>query len=280
MNSKSRCSWGALVVFAAAAASLPAQVWAPDPTFSPVLESSVEAVVPALHASPDGKLIVVPRYAVAGTAAPGRPLRLNRDGTVDLTFVPPSSGLWSVLAVQSDERVVALRTLTTVDGAMREVVRLTRTGALDDGFVPVDDTVRARVLADGRILIFGSFTRVGMATTPAIAVLNADGSVAAGFRAPFPSSGNVAVYEAQPLGDGRIVITGNFRDLGPAKLSWLARLNADGSVDATFNPSSLALTAAPELLSANADGTVLIRAGGQANLLRVTANPAHSRTGP
>jgi uncharacterized delta-60 repeat protein len=269
-------SHGIAVVFAAAAASLPAQVWAPDPTFSPVLESSAEAVVPALHASPGGKLIVVPRYAVAGTAAPGRPLRLNRDGTVDFTFVPPSSGLWPVLAVQSDERVVALRTLTTVDGAMREVVRLTRTGALDDGFVPVEigDTVSARVLADGRILIFGSFTRVGMTTTPAIAVLNADGGVAAGFRAPFPISSNVAVYAAQPLGDGRIVITGNFRDLGPAKLSWLARLNADGSVDATFNPSSLALTAAPELLSANADGTVLIRAGGQANLLRVTATGA------
>src|SRR2546427_7198198 len=52
-----------------------------------------------------------------------------------------------------------------------------------------------------------------------------------------PGSGtDGAVYAQAVQCDGKIVIGGNFATVGGAEHGYIARLNADGTVDSTFNP--------------------------------------------
>jgi uncharacterized delta-60 repeat protein len=101
--------------------------------------------------------------------------------------------------------------------------------------------VRAAVQQlDGRTIIAGDFTSVLGVTRNRIARLNADGSLDMSFN-PNANS-NVWSVVVQP--DGRLLIGGEFSTLQPngaptATSRWrIARLNADGTVDPTFDPKA------------------------------------------
>ncbi len=78
--------------------------------------------------------------------------------------------------------------------------------------------------------------------------------------------------------DGKLIVSGDFDKINGVARNRIARLNADGSVDANFNPGS-GFDAAPTALAVQADGKVL--AGGifasyngaaRANLARLNAD--------
>jgi uncharacterized delta-60 repeat protein len=108
--------------------------------------------------------------------------------------------------------------------------------ALDAGFNPnANDAVNSIALqADGKILIGGAFTTVGVTTRSRIARINVDGSVDAGFN---PIANNtISSLSVQP--DGMILVGGTFTSIGGTNRNRIARLNADGTVDPDFNPSA------------------------------------------
>ena len=83
-----------------------------------------------------------------------------------------------------------------------------------------------------------------MANTAApayIARLNVDGTVDTSF-VPAPIADNVklkpSVQSIALQADGRIVIGGQFTDVGNGSRNGIARLNADGSLDLTFDPGA------------------------------------------
>lgn len=121
----------------------------------------------------------------------------------------------------------------------------TRPGSVDDLNVPVGDPsewgsyVDAAVeQADGRILLGGTFISVLGHPRRCLARVNVDGSLDTSFD-PNPN-GEVKHVMVQP--DGRILISGTFTSLqpngtpAPVPRKYLARLNADGSLDTTFVP--------------------------------------------
>lgn len=125
----------------------------------------------------------------------------------------------------------------------------------DPGIGADGDVTAAAVQADGKILIGGSFRNINGVVRNGIARLNADGSVDVGFD---PGAGaSPGVYRLAVQGDGKIVVGGGFNAVGGVARNRAARLNADGSVDATFNPGTgannwvLALALQP-------DGKVLV----------------------
>ena len=99
-----------------------------------------------------------------------------------------------------------------------------------------DGAVDALVLqADQRILVGGEFTTIGGCSNSFLARLNSDGSVDASFNPAGQTDEAVQCLLQQP--DRKVVVGGGFgRLLGHAQPA-LARLLADGSVDATFDAS-------------------------------------------
>src|SRR5688572_18700712 len=96
---------------------------------------------------------------------------------------------------------------------------------------------------DGKAVFGGVFTGLGGGTgaTPRnhIGRLNVDGTVDPGFDPG--ANGDVYAIAVQP--DGKILVGGNFTSLGggtglTAPRRHIGRLNADGTVDAAFNPGA------------------------------------------
>lgn len=112
-------------------------------------------------------------------------------------------------------------------------VNIGSAGTLDSSFAEafVDNAVYQTVLQpDGKVIIGGAFT----VPNTGIARMNADGTVDAAFGV----GGGVDVLPVfavalQP--DGKIVIGGDFGDVDGTPSVRVARLNADGTVDPTFN---------------------------------------------
>ncbi|MEY4006543.1 MAG: hypothetical protein RLZZ221_2639 [Verrucomicrobiota bacterium] len=113
--------------------------------------------------------------------------------------------------------------------------------SVNDGFNPdVDGTVFTVVAqSDGKLLVGGQFTSVSGVSRSNLARINADGSVDTTFN-PSPNAPVRAILVQR---DNRVVIGGDFTAVQPGASGTavtrnrLARINADGSVDTTFNPN-------------------------------------------
>ncbi len=85
---------------------------------------------------------------------------------------------------------------------------------------------------DGKILVAGSFTTMHGAARNRIARLNVDGSLDSSFNPGSGADNRVSAVLVQP--DGKIVIGGRFTSFNGTSREYLARLNANGSLDTTF----------------------------------------------
>jgi len=129
------------------------------------------------------------------------------------------------------------------------------------------DFPSVQLLTDGRILLGGTF-EIPNTGRRGMALLNADGSVFPGFTSPIDERSPPAAMI--PATDGRFILAGSFSNLGPNKLNNLARLNADGSIDPTFNANALTL-AWPSWVYPLADGRLIIATPG-GGLLRLNSD--------
>ena len=84
----------------------------------------------------------------------------------------------------------------------------------------------------GKVLIGGAFTHYNGTNLNYIARLNADGSVDTTFNPGSAANGTVNAIAIQL--DGRVLVGGSFFQFNGVPLNRIARLNADGSLDAGF----------------------------------------------
>ncbi|MBI4622248.1 MAG: hypothetical protein HY736_03370, partial [Verrucomicrobia bacterium] len=196
----------------------------------------------------DGKIVIGGSFTSVGGATHNYLARLNADGSVDPTYTPNLNGRVLAMAIQPDGKVIIGGAFTTIGGETRNyLARLNPSGTIDSEFHPnVDGQVGAVVLqSDGRILIGGTFSRLqpfgaSAATTRTNAArLTTTGQLDTTFD-PGPSS-TVAAIAVQS--DGKILLGGAFTSLAPSGgantfgRSYLARVNADGTVDTAFSPN-------------------------------------------
>jgi len=178
------------------------------------------------------------------------------------------------MVVQPDGKTILAGQFTSVLGAPRtNVARLNADGTLDATFRPnANNLVQCvAVQGDGRILLAGSFTALqpNGAPTPTtrnrMARLNADGTLDTGFN----PNANGVVNTLAVQADGRILIGGLFTTLQPngaataTPRNRIARLQADGSLDAPFNPNA---NGSVQSLAVQADGRILL--GGEFTALQ------------
>jgi uncharacterized delta-60 repeat protein len=129
-----------------------------------------------------------------------------------------------------------------VNGSLlNRVARLRPNGSLDASFslplglnAEVSEVVRQ---PDGKIVIAGMFDVASAAGRNHIARLNADGTVDISFNPGVGADNNVNAVLLQP--DGKIVIGGAFATVNGVSRRGIARLNADGSVDGSFNSGGM-----------------------------------------
>ncbi len=167
-------------------------------------------------------------------------------GSLDTTFIKGAGadGFVRVVAVQPDGKVLAGGNFSMVRGVNNTLVtRLNRDGTSDSGFTSAfpAPVLNARIYTmgvqtDGRILAAGIFTSVGGTFRTNIARLQADGSLDASFHPGAGPSGLVRILAVQP--DGRILIGGEFTTVNNTNRNRIARLNADGSLDTSFDPGT------------------------------------------
>lgn len=181
--------------------------------------------------------------------------RLNADGSVDAGFdagTGPRGGNVGALAVRPDGKILVGGGFNSFSGSNRiGVARFNADGSMDNAFIPglaAGSQIRGiAVQGDGRIVVGGNSS-----TAPGgvLARLNVDGSLDTTFN---PGTvGSVLAVAVQ--GDGKVIIGGAFSAVGGASRRSIARLNADGSLDA-FDPGADGFVSAVALMS---DGRVVI----------------------
>ncbi|QYM79159.1 putative Ig domain-containing protein [Horticoccus luteus] len=213
----------------------------------------------------DGKLVIGGTFVSIGGFTHFRLARLNIDGSVDGTFNPTFNGTVQALSVQSDGKILVGGTFTATNGTNAAYfVRLNVDGTLDTTFAPnPTGSVNSIALqSDGKVLFGGLFTTIqpkGDTESTLryyLARLNADGSVDKNFD-PEP---NGAVLTIAVQSDGKIMIGGAFTTVQPNVKTvyaryYLARLNADGTVDGNYIVHA---TSQVNALVVQSDGKVVI----------------------
>jgi uncharacterized delta-60 repeat protein len=100
-------------------------------------------------------------------------------------------------------------------------------------FIKTGTVTALEAQPDGKIIVAGDFSRAGSITRQRLIRLNTDGSVDTSFD---PGLGpNGIVLDVEVAADGKILIVGDFSQVGLTPKKYIARLNADGSIDITFN---------------------------------------------
>jgi uncharacterized delta-60 repeat protein len=208
------------------AAHCPAQpAYVLDPNFRPVIQSVGYADNAALQ--PDGKLVVSGSFEFVNGVPQRGPIRLNADGSLDLTFRPRLPGIApQAFALDANQKMLFF-TGTAESGQLWQNLD----SSADPGFQPPLHPVGIRsnlaVEPDGSIIqpLERGFQR-----------LAPDGSRDPTFAASIDYGWLFAVSSDRKLliGDASVLINGKETRVGP-----LVRLNADGQLDVGFKPISV-----------------------------------------
>jgi uncharacterized delta-60 repeat protein len=172
----------------------------------------------------DGKILLGGAFTTVNGVQRSRLARLNTDGSVDPSFLPPEGYLsYQVrgIAVQPDGRI-----LVGIPYSMdaRGLSRLMSDGSLDPTFIThspelgiIEDV---DVLPNGQVFISGSFTDLNGAPASNVALVNSDGTLATSTAWGPSDVVRSAAFDAQ----GRFIVGGNFQDCAGAVAKALCRL--------------------------------------------------------
>lgn len=266
----------------ATGATRPASAQTLDPTFTSPLSLYTTGQVYYLGPQQaDGKRVVGGFFSrINGAATGANFVRLDDAGIVDAVFsqnVGSVGGVAQVLGLPTGQYLLAGggNTLNAGGITRTELLRLNANGTADASFtVGTGPSSSAgfsaygqafAVQPDGKILVAGTFEQYNGVAAAGVVRLNANGSVDPTFNVgtglaltnTFPAS--LAVQA-----DGKILLGGEFDAFNGQPAAGLVRLNANGSVDASFAPPLLRNTYIEGLI-VQPDGKVLLN--GYLNLL-------------
>src|ERR1051325_6762090 len=237
-----------------------------DTSFDP--GSGVDQSVFAMAVQDDGRIIIVGDFTTVNGIPRGGIARLSNNGALDTNFNSGSGAndLVNAVALQTNKTVIA-GYFTEIDGTPRgRIARLNSNGSLDTNFAAgpgaSGPVLALAIQADGKVVVGGVFTNVQGTARTNIARLNSDGSADTGFNpGTGVSSPNPASVKAIALQtDGKIILGGAFTSVNGTVHTNLARLNSDGSVDGSFNPSATGggVLAGVNTLAVQSDGRIVV----------------------
>lgn len=212
----------------------------PDPSFAPTGTGFNSTYLWDMILQNDGKIVVTGNFTNYNGTLVGGIARLNTDGSLDTAFASNvGSGYVAAndLAIQTDGKILLGGAFDDFHGAAntRKIVRFNTNGTIDNtlntgtGFN--GSVAKILVLNSGQILVGGDFTDYNGTPVGSIVRLNSNGTLDTTFITPaFLNSEEI--WEMAVQNDNKIIVGGTFT--GTAS-NCLARLNEDGSHDATFD---------------------------------------------
>jgi uncharacterized delta-60 repeat protein len=237
-----------------------------DNTFQPPF---VSHSVRDIAVQADGKILIAGNLSAVNNFAISRIARLNANGTIDGTFNIGTAGpnkAIEVIQILPDGKILIGGEFTTFNGAAaNHVARLNpANGSLDASFnsgINITDFIinDLDLSPDGKIIT---------ASIPMFR-LNTNGSLDASLASPVIGDvGFANKVLVQP--DNKILVGGYFTMANEKVIRHLARFNADGTVDNTFNQTVLSINSTINAIALQPDGKILIgfdaAAGGGARL--------------
>ncbi len=188
----------------------------------------------------DGKIVVAGSFDQVGATTRRKLARINPDGSFDATFVDSGADFTiSAMAMQSDGKLLVGGSFNSIGGLQRHcIARLDANGVLDVSFIDpgmdfcsVDSIA---VLPDGKTMVGGLLTFAGTSASQGLVRLGVNGGVDSAFS---PDVNNyVSVIARQP--DGNAILVGGFTAINGQPRNQIARLSADGTLDADFGDVS------------------------------------------
>ena len=215
-----------------------------DLTFKPDLTDADglnASLINAIALQADGKILIGGSLRNKDGSLRQSLERLNRDGSVDSSFHPnPWPTQVQAVLVQADGRILVGGYTSSPTNAPRAIVRLNPDGTLDESFQagagPDSLVLSLAEQPDGKILVGGGFRSVAGVPRNALARLEPGGALDTGFSGL--ESTNALVKAMALQSDGKILLSGFF-PTSPHTDEALVRVNADGTVDPSFQLLSL-----------------------------------------
>ncbi len=209
---------------------------------------------------PDGRILVGGVFTTVNRVSRNGVARLKADGSLDETFDPGTGAdnLVEALVLQPDGKVIIGGRFLTVGGVSQAyLARLNADGSLDADFRPaLDDFVFCLALqSDGQILVGGRFQSIGGLARPRLGRVQSNGLPDPTFAAN--GGPDLPVHTVAAQQDGKILIGGQFTQVAATPRARVARLQANGAVDAAFDPGSGA-DRTVYVVGAQADGRVML----------------------
>ncbi len=203
---------------------------------------------------PDGLILIGGSFTTYNSVdIPDRIIRLNEDGSVDSKFNNGGTGADSdvyCMVLQSDGKILIGGAFIKYNGinVPYSISRLNSDGSIDASFNNAgwganQAVYKIAVQSNGKILIAGNFTTFNNVNVPdRIIRLNSDGSVDTTFNNG-GSGANSIISCILLQSDGKILIGGEFTTYNGIDVpDGILRLNANGSIDSTFNNGGIGAT--------------------------------------
>lgn len=202
-----------------------------DPSFTPVFNGLVSAVVPL----PDGSLLAGGSFTTVNSTSRSYFAHVNANGTLDTAINFSLTQPVNVLSIGAGSK------LYLGHSGSQGLKRFTLAGTLDATFTAstvgtgtsgIVYNVRER--ADGKVLVAAQAGGSGSVSYQFL-LLDNPGVVNTSFTAP---ALNWNVYDWDFLPDGRLVVVGRFSTVGGVAAQRIVYLNADGTRDTSVDFSS------------------------------------------
>jgi uncharacterized delta-60 repeat protein len=204
-----------------------------------------------LHASALFILHCMFPYFVYSQAGANDPIFNTSDVSINKDLQGVMGSVFSSLSLSNGKILIGGSFKAYNGKSINGIARLNADGSLDAGFhsglEPTDAINFMLLQPNNQLIIGGTFKKYGKTRVNQLARINTDGSLDTTFNASIGANGSIikAVLEPQ----GKIIIIGNFSQYNNINKNGIARLNANGQLDATFNytdttkhePTNLAL---------------------------------------
>jgi uncharacterized delta-60 repeat protein len=198
---------------------------------------------------PDDKIIVVGPFTTFSGSPQNSILRLNSNGTADIAFNQNvGSGLGfgaTKLKLDANGRITILGAFTFNNVNLTGgIVRLNSNGTIDNTFSigtgpgNFENIFDFTYTAGNKIMLVGGFSTINGVPANDIIRLNYDGSPDATFSsADGPTCCGILNVLEEP-NSGKIIIANGFYNYNGTLRPNLARLNSNGTLDATYDPGA------------------------------------------
>lgn len=239
----------------------------------------------------DDKILITGNFTQYDGVAVPRIVRLNPNGTLDTTFNTNlgtgfnsnTRGVVQETVTGPDYgKIVVAGTFTGINGSSAKyLARLNADGTPDTAFNANIGAVgfsggsggsqRIGIQSNGKIIVGGQFTVFNGHTVNRITRLNSDGTWDATFNTGGTSS-NGSVYAINVLSNDKILIGGNLNTFNGVSTGYMMRLNADGTLDTSFNSGGVGAVGEIDALFVQPNGKIIVEGTAFTKYNGVTVN--------